>query len=54
MFNCFFQLVSKHYEKTSTIFTSNKSYGEWGEEVLYRRGKIKPLIMGNSTPLLTN
>ena len=29
--NCFFQLVSKHYEKTSTIFTSNKSYGEWGE-----------------------
>jgi len=29
--NCFFQLVSKRYEKTSTIFTSNKSYGEWGE-----------------------
>ena len=27
----FFQLVSKRYEKTSTIFTSNKSYGEWGE-----------------------
>ncbi|NJD54510.1 MAG: AAA family ATPase [Candidatus Methanoperedens sp.] len=29
--NFFFQLVSKRYEKTSTIFTSNKSYGEWGE-----------------------
>jgi len=29
--HCFFQLVSKRYEKTSTIFTSNKSYGEWGE-----------------------
>jgi DNA replication protein DnaC len=29
--NCFFQLVSKRYEKASTIFTSNKSYGEWGE-----------------------
>ena len=29
--NCFFQLVSKRYEKTSTIFTSNKSYGDWGE-----------------------
>jgi DNA replication protein DnaC len=29
--HCFFQLVSKRYEKTSTIFTSNKSYGEKGE-----------------------
>lgn len=29
--HCFFQLVSKRYEKTSTIFTSNKSYGEWGQ-----------------------
>ena len=28
---CFFQLVSRRYEKNSTIFTSNKSYGEWGE-----------------------
>ena len=27
----FFQLVSRRYEKGSTIFTSNKSYGEWGE-----------------------
>ncbi len=26
-----FQLISKRYEKSSTIFTSNKSYGEWGE-----------------------
>lgn len=28
---CFFQLVCRRYEKASTIFTSNKSYGEWGE-----------------------
>jgi len=27
----FFQLVSRRYEKGSTIFTSNKSYSEWGE-----------------------
>lgn len=29
--HCLFQLVSKRYEKSSIIFTSNKSYGEWGE-----------------------
>lgn len=29
--HCFFQLVSRRYEKAGTIFTSNKSYGEWGE-----------------------
>jgi len=28
--HCFFQLVSRRYEKGSMIFTSNKSYGEWG------------------------
>ena len=27
----FFQLVSARYEKGSTLLTSNKSYGEWGE-----------------------
>lgn len=27
----FFQLVSSRYEKGSTIFTSNKTYSEWGE-----------------------
>ena len=27
----FFRLVSHRYEKGSTIFTSNKSYSEWGE-----------------------
>ena len=26
-----FQLVSYRYEKSSTIFTSNKSFDEWGE-----------------------
>ncbi len=28
--HCFFQLVSRRYEKSPMIFTSNKSYGEWG------------------------
>jgi len=27
----FFQIVSRRYEKGSTIYTSNKLYGEWGE-----------------------
>lgn len=27
----FFQLVSRRYERGTTIFTSNKSYSEWGE-----------------------
>jgi DNA replication protein DnaC len=29
--HCLFQLISRRYEKCSTILTSNKSYGEWGE-----------------------
>jgi DNA replication protein DnaC len=29
--HCFFQLVSRRYERASMIFTSNKSYGEWGD-----------------------
>lgn len=29
--HCLFQLTSRRYEKNSTILTSNKSYGEWGE-----------------------
>ncbi|MBR1368227.1 ATPase AAA [Methanocalculus chunghsingensis] len=28
---CFFQLISRRYEQGSTIFTSNKSFGNWGE-----------------------
>ncbi|WP_369799540.1 ATP-binding protein [Methanosarcina sp. Kolksee] len=27
--HCLFQLISIRYEKSSTILTSNKSYGEW-------------------------
>jgi DNA replication protein DnaC len=27
----FFQLVSRRYERASTIFTSNKAFSEWGE-----------------------
>ena len=29
--NLFFQLVSYRYERSSTIFTSNKSFSEWGK-----------------------
>ncbi|MGP6239797.1 ATP-binding protein [Cuniculiplasma sp. SKW4] len=29
--NLFFQSVSSRYEKRSTIYTSNKSFSEWGE-----------------------
>ena len=29
--HCFFHLVSRRYERASIIFTSNKSYGEWGD-----------------------
>lgn len=29
--NLFFQLISKRYEKNSTIITSNKSFSDWGE-----------------------
>ena len=27
----FFRLVTRRYEKASTILTSNKSYADWGE-----------------------
>jgi DNA replication protein DnaC len=29
--HAFFQLISQRYEARSIVFTSNKSYGEWGE-----------------------
>ncbi len=29
--NLFFQFVSSRYERKSTIYTSNKSFSEWGE-----------------------
>jgi DNA replication protein DnaC len=29
--HAFFQLISRFYETRAIIFTSNKSYGEWGE-----------------------
>ena len=29
--NIFFQMISKKYEKSSIILTSNKNFGDWGE-----------------------
>ena len=29
--NLFFQLITRRYEKTSTIFTSNKTFSQWNE-----------------------
>jgi len=29
--NLFFQLIARRYEKTSTIFTSNKAFSQWNE-----------------------
>jgi DNA replication protein DnaC len=29
--NLFFQLIARRYEKTSTIFTSNKTFSQWNE-----------------------
>ncbi|WP_230393570.1 ATP-binding protein, partial [Plantactinospora alkalitolerans] len=29
--NLVFQVISKRYEKGSTLLTSNKSFGEWGQ-----------------------
>jgi len=29
--NLFFQLITKHYERTSTVFTSNKTFCQWNE-----------------------
>jgi len=28
---CIFHVISRRYERSSTILTSNESYGEWGE-----------------------
>ena len=29
--NLFFQLIARRYEKTSTVFTSNKTFSQWNE-----------------------
>ena len=29
--NLFFQLIARRYEKTSTVFTSNKTFSRWNE-----------------------
>ena len=29
--NLLFQLIARRYEKTSTIFTSNKTFSQWNE-----------------------
>ncbi len=29
--NLFFQLIARRYEKTSTVFTSNKTFSQWNK-----------------------
>lgn len=41
--HCFFQLISKRYEKAATILTSNKSFGEWGD--IFRDNVIASAIL---------
>lgn len=41
--HCFFQLVSRRYEKAAMIFTSNKSFGEWGD--IFRDNVIASAIL---------
>ncbi len=40
--HCFFQLISKRYEKNSIIFTSNKSYGQW---VIFQDNDIASAVL---------
>lgn len=51
--NLFYQVVSRRYEKNSTIFTSNKGFGDWGE-ILYDEvlaGAILDRILHHCTVL---
>lgn len=41
--HCFFQLISRRYESGAIIFTSNKSYGEWGD--IFRNDVIAAAIL---------
>ena len=60
--NLFFQLIAKRYEKHSTIFTTNKNFGEWQDifqdnttsaaildRILHHSKVVK--IVGESYPL---
>jgi DNA replication protein DnaC len=39
--NLFFQLVSRKYEKTSIVITSNKNFKDWGGIF---NDEVKPLL----------
>ncbi len=41
--NLFFQLIAKRYEKHSTIFTTNKNFGEWSD--IFRDNTISAAIL---------
>ena len=41
--NLFFQLIAKRYEKHSTIFTTNKNFGEWAD--VFRDNMISAAIL---------
>jgi DNA replication protein DnaC len=44
--NLFFQFVSSRYERRSTIYTSNKSFSEWGERSWVIRSWLQPYWTG--------
>ena len=39
----FFQFVSHRYERAGTVYTSNKTYSEWGEALVY--GVMAPVVL---------
>ena len=41
--NLFFQLIAKRYEKHSTIFTTNKNFGEWAD--VFQNNTISAAIL---------
>ena len=43
--NLFFQLIARRYEKTSTVFTSNKTFSQWNE--VFADVTIASAILGN-------
>ncbi len=49
--NLFFQLISKRYEKSSIILSSNKSYGQWNEIFGSSAAAILDRLLHHSTTI---